>query len=367
MPPTTCPTSYGQIPRPTSRIAWIDAARGIGIVLVVLGHVLGGLATAGLVPSHDGAAAAVIRWIYAFHMPLFFFLSGTLLPHGPLAPWHFVGAKLRTVAYPYVVWSLAQAILQSRAGVLANHGVVIPDPLRLLLEPAAQFWFLYVLFVLVAAWAALRMLGLGPLGLLAVALALRALAATVGLGAWGPAYLIARYAPWLALGALCGPYLLRANALPALPGARARHVVAAGLLLMLVALLVRDGEPTGVLAPLAAAAGIAAVLMLARAGGAERPAAIARDWGLRSLQIYVAHTMSAAAVRAFLVHGADVADPLVHVIAGVTAGIAGPLALDDVCRRIGFRWAFTWPAWTPRRDVQRHDACVPLVGATEGR
>lgn len=367
MPPTTCPTSHGQIPRPTSRIAWIDAARGIGIVLVVLGHVLGGLATAGLVASEQGAAAGVIRWIYAFHMPLFFFLSGTLLPHAPLAPWPFVGAKLRTVAYPYVVWSLVQAMLQSRAGALANHGAVIPDPLRLLLEPTAQFWFLHVLFALAVAWGVLRWIGLGPLGLLAAALALRALAGTVGLGAWGPAYLIARYAPWLALGALCGPYLLRAGAIPASPRGRVRHAVAAGLLLMLVALLVLDGEPAGVLAPLAAAAGTAAVVVLACAGGEGRRAAIVRDWGARSLQIYVAHTMSAAAVRAFLLHVADVADPLVHVVAGVAAGIAGPLALDDVCRRIGFRWAFTWPAWTPRPDARLHDACVPLAGATEGR
>ena len=45
------------------RIAWIDVARGIGILLVVLGHVVTGL-------PH--------RIIYAFHMPFFFFISGYL-------------------------------------------------------------------------------------------------------------------------------------------------------------------------------------------------------------------------------------------------------------------------------------------------
>ncbi len=45
------------------RIEWIDTAKGIGIVLVVVGHT-------SFVPK------AMINLIFAFHMPLFFFLSG---------------------------------------------------------------------------------------------------------------------------------------------------------------------------------------------------------------------------------------------------------------------------------------------------
>ena len=48
------------------RIAWIDNAKAIGIILVVLGH------TRGIVPQLE-------NFIYVFHMPLFFFLSGFLL------------------------------------------------------------------------------------------------------------------------------------------------------------------------------------------------------------------------------------------------------------------------------------------------
>lgn len=44
-----------------NRIAWIDVAKGIGILLVVFGHL------------HIGLAVGII---YTFHMPLFFFLSG---------------------------------------------------------------------------------------------------------------------------------------------------------------------------------------------------------------------------------------------------------------------------------------------------
>ena len=54
-----------------SRIGWLDSARGLGIILVVIGHALGGL-----IDSPLGADQDVFRRlffsIYTFHMPLFF-------------------------------------------------------------------------------------------------------------------------------------------------------------------------------------------------------------------------------------------------------------------------------------------------------
>ena len=56
----------------TKRLDWIDIAKGIGIILVVLGHTL--------VPQVRETGFAGFLWIfiYNFHMPLFFFLSGYL-------------------------------------------------------------------------------------------------------------------------------------------------------------------------------------------------------------------------------------------------------------------------------------------------
>ena len=44
----------------------IDVAKGIGIILVILAHVL------------KGKNIFVLEVIYYFHMPLFFFISGLL-------------------------------------------------------------------------------------------------------------------------------------------------------------------------------------------------------------------------------------------------------------------------------------------------
>jgi len=46
-----------------TRLSFIDAAKGIGILLVVLGH-------------SPGLPLFGVVLIYSFHMPLFFFISG---------------------------------------------------------------------------------------------------------------------------------------------------------------------------------------------------------------------------------------------------------------------------------------------------
>lgn len=50
--------------------SWLDSAKGFGIILVVLGH-------ASLVMPLN-------RTLYAFHMPLFFIISGLLFKEHPL-------------------------------------------------------------------------------------------------------------------------------------------------------------------------------------------------------------------------------------------------------------------------------------------
>ena len=49
----------------SERYTWIDCIKGIGIFLVVLGHIYK--------DNYIG------QWIYSFHMPLFFMLSGYLM------------------------------------------------------------------------------------------------------------------------------------------------------------------------------------------------------------------------------------------------------------------------------------------------
>lgn len=71
------------------RLAFIDIAKGIGILLVALAH-------------NDLAAYApfVFHWIYSFHMPLFFFLSGLFFkPEVAFA--ELIKRRVESLLYPY--------------------------------------------------------------------------------------------------------------------------------------------------------------------------------------------------------------------------------------------------------------------------
>jgi fucose 4-O-acetylase-like acetyltransferase len=72
------------------RIEYLDVARGIGILLVVLGH------------NDFGAISAFFhRVIYSFHIPLFFFLSGYFI-NTSLSFFDYFKKRFHSVLKPYL-------------------------------------------------------------------------------------------------------------------------------------------------------------------------------------------------------------------------------------------------------------------------
>ena len=129
------------------RLEWLDLARGLGVILVVLGHVLSGLTRAGQFP--DGPLATWTEYaLYTFHMPLFFFLTGLNVPHSlQRGATSFLAAKGWTIAYPYVLWSLLQGGLILALGHDVNLPLSRADLAAIWYRPIGQFWFLYALML----------------------------------------------------------------------------------------------------------------------------------------------------------------------------------------------------------------------------
>lgn len=105
-----------------SRIPWIDDLKGFCIVLIVLGHVLG----ACQILSHEPVASvleASFRYIYSFHVPLFFVLAG-LTFSTKLSFAEFAKKKFLRLMVPYFVWGMFSAALFVMIGrfVTANIG-----------------------------------------------------------------------------------------------------------------------------------------------------------------------------------------------------------------------------------------------------
>lgn len=79
------------------RVGWIDCARGIAIILVVLGH-------------FDQGDHPLCTWISSFHMPFFFILSGVLAAMKNTGSgdslWLAYVKRARQLLYPYFTFSL---------------------------------------------------------------------------------------------------------------------------------------------------------------------------------------------------------------------------------------------------------------------
>lgn len=74
-----------------SRVSWIDICRGIAILFVMYAHML---------PSDS------YRYLfYAFHMPLFFFLSGIVFKEHFKSVWSVIKKSFKTIMIPYFMFA----------------------------------------------------------------------------------------------------------------------------------------------------------------------------------------------------------------------------------------------------------------------
>jgi len=100
-----------------SRLTWIDVAKALGIVLVFHGHLM----------EHFGDLVGSIaicqrRWIYSFHMPLFFLLSGLVYKERNLGLAGFAWRQVRSRLIPVWAFNLLSMLIY-----LAGHLATAPN------------------------------------------------------------------------------------------------------------------------------------------------------------------------------------------------------------------------------------------------
>lgn len=352
---TICPANtapaLAAITRP-ARINWLDTAKGLGIILVVLGHVSRGLIN-GHIWMWTPTSLFIDGWIYAFQMPLFFFLSGLFLVHSTERRWfNFASEKLRTLAYPYFVWSVITLIIKASFWGITNHPDGLSELPLILYRPIEQYWFLYVLFVLLLSIAALLKLGFKPWAVLA--LAILTYPAMLPIPNDGSVVLVElnAYAIYVALGVVAGAHM-DLRKISGIPAAGLGCVVLAGLIISSLG-GVSDLPYRDALAPFLAVAGTFAIVALAVLVDTARLGAVVRFLGRHSLEIYVSHTIALAATRIALIKLAHVTALAPHLVLGTLAGLYLPVALVLIFDRIGFRYGFSLPAPRPTRASLDH-------------
>lgn len=134
------------------RETWIDALKGFAALTVILGHVVSGYLEAGLFDAQKRILVAVFNGIYAFHMPLFFAISGFVFSLAYLDGEDRRGKekiclRLGNIAVIYFVWSFLLGGLKIVFSNSVSNPVLPADLLWIPLKAIGLYWYLYVLFL----------------------------------------------------------------------------------------------------------------------------------------------------------------------------------------------------------------------------
>lgn len=317
--------------------AWPDIAKGIGILLVVYGHVARGVAKAGL-PIDKALFEALDALIYAFHMPLFFFVSGYLF-WGSVAARGFIAllpSRLALLLWLYVLWSLGHGAVEVLLGRLTNGNLHWAEVLALW-QPRAHFWYLYALALLVLVSSAFAWV---PERYRAKALFMAAtLAFTVpGLGTgWYPLLVASRYLVYFAAGYLLAAYRFKAHRFRS--HAQLAHLLWIALAIGWLSLVQQD-----LLFKMAAAVagiGLVGLLALVLARHATRVSRWLAGLGAAALPIYLAHILASSGTRIVLHKLLGIDAVWLHLVLGVATGVMLPWALWVLTTRWG-RGGWLW-------------------------
>ena len=142
------------------RLDDVDIAKGIGIVLVVFGHIV----ARDIEPAGNDWYLVLRDIVYSFHMAFFFYLSGLVffsregLPNSLLNYWSSVKKKATRLLLPFLMMAVIVYLAKWSAGfwlaVDRPVGNLQADVIGLLLYPTESYssslWYLVTLFLVFA-------------------------------------------------------------------------------------------------------------------------------------------------------------------------------------------------------------------------
>ena len=324
-------------PVAAGRVDWVDYAKGICIVMVVMMHsVLGVEAAAG----HTGFMHLVVMFAKPFRMPDFFLISGLFLSVVIDRDWRtYLDRKVVHFAYFYLLWvtiqfgfkapSFAAETNWTHAGLLYLESFI---------EPFGTLWFIYLLPVFFVVTKATRRMP--PLPIWGIAALLEMAHVATG---------------WTVIDEFCARFVyfysgyLFADYVFALSDrARARPAAAlAGLALwaLVNGSLVKFGVSEWPLISLALGlAGACAIVTIGTLLARAHWLTFLRFFGEHSIVIYLAFFLPMATTRTLLLKTGLIHDIGTISLAVTIFGVAGALAIWWIALRVGANFLFERPA-----------------------
>jgi uncharacterized membrane protein YcfT len=319
------------------RVAWVDYAKGICIVMVVMMHsVLGVEAAVG----EPGFMHVVVAFAKPFRMPDFFLISGLFLSVVIDRDWRtYLDRKVVHFAYFYVLWVTIQfgfkaPYFAGQAGW--NHAGFLY--LESFIEPFGTLWFIYLLPVFFAFTKSTRKI---PRPLIWIVAALLE-SAHVATG-------------WTLIDEFCARfvyfysgYLFATQVFAMSDRARAHPMLALAALALWAAInggLVAFGYSEWPLISLMLGlSGACAIIIIATLLARVHWLDFLRFCGEHSIVIYLAFFLPMAATRTLLLRAGPIQDVGALGLIVTISGALGALALWRIALAIGANFLFERPA-----------------------
>ncbi|MHB8778175.1 MAG: acyltransferase family protein [Anaerolineales bacterium] len=327
-----------------TRANWVDYGKGIGIILMVYGHLLSSAYHGSIhIPEHFFALSDSI--LYGFHMPFFFFLSGLFVESSfqKRGAKNYLLDKFSRIAYPYIIWSILQVSIEVLFSSQTQQGATLSDLLAIVYRPWGQFWFLYALLLMYVTYAIFSNFGkyAAPL-ILVTAIILYFYPLPLDIMAI-PGF--CTHLIFFASGIIFRNHFMEAD----------NHRTPLWIVILLFAALMGSGyfifgnliSPTRLadrshlfyflyLATL----GIIACTVLSQYLAKKNLAHFFQVLGIFSLQIYLVHMLSGVGMRMVLLRGFGIQNWVVHIIIGVTFALVMPIILQKISDKLNFPYLF---------------------------
>lgn len=319
------------------RIAWLDHAKGLCIILVVM---LYATESVGDEAGRESWLHAVASFAQPFRMPDFFLLSGLLLSRVIQRDWRtYADRKVAHFAYFYVLW-LSILFVFEAPWTAAKHGwpAVGAGYFTAYWHPFSMLWFIYLLPVF---FVVTKLVHRAPAALVWVAAAaLQVAQIETGIK------VLDKFAPYYVYfysGFVVAPYVFRfADAVSA---HRGKAFLGLALWAALDAWLVFAGYAALPVLSLALAfAGAAAVIGMAALVCRIRAFQALGYCGRHSIVIYLAFYIPLVVTHKVLAKTGWVADAGWHALFATAGGVLGALVLHWLVRGTRFRFLFERPA-----------------------
>lgn len=329
------------------RLDWVDYAKGICIIMVVMMHSTLGVE---LAAGTTGFMHAVVEFAKPFRMPDFFLISGLFLTRVIDRDWRtYIDRKVVHFAYFYILWVTIQFAFKA-PGMAQEAGWAHVAQMYAMsfIDPFGTLWFIYLL----------------PIFFIVTKLTMRVPAPVI----WGVAAALemsAIHTGWMVIDEFAGRfvyfysgYLLVGYIFDLVNYTRARPAPAmAGLALWAVlnGVLVQAGvSHLPVVSLLLGYAGAAAIIVVAALLDKARLLDGIRYCGEQSLVVYLAFFLPMAASRAILLKTGVITDVGVIALLVTICGVVGALGWWWAVRRTPLAFLFDRPAsfWlTPKPRI----------------